>query len=73
MRAEEVSFAIQGMTCANCAAAIEKAFSKVAGIKNVSINFSLEKGFVEFDEEVLTGQAVLHVVQDAGYQAVRGY
>ncbi len=67
----KISFAIQGMTCANCAAAIEKAFSKVSGIKKVAINFSLEKGFVEFDEAILTGQAVLQVVQDAGYQAVQ--
>ena len=67
----KISFAIQGMTCANCAAAIEKAFAKVIGIKKVAINFSLEKGFVEFDEGILTAQAVLQVVQDAGYHAVQ--
>ena len=49
----------------------KKLFQRLTGIKKVAINFSLEKGFVEFDEAILTGQAVLQVVQDAGYQAVQ--
>jgi len=65
----EITFRIEGMSCVNCAGAIEKAFSRTAGINNVSINFSLEKGFVAFDERVLDRQAVLRVVSDAGYSA----
>ena len=57
----QVSFKIEGMSCVNCASAIEKAFSRVDGIGKVSINFSLEKGFVEFDKAMLDEQAVLQV------------
>jgi Cu+-exporting ATPase len=65
----EISFRIEGMSCVNCATAIEKAFSRTPGINKVSINFSLEKGFVEFDEARLDKQAVLQVVSKAGYAA----
>ncbi len=65
-----VSFDIVGMSCANCAGTIEKAFAKVDGIQNASINFSLEKGYVDFDQSVLDKQAVLQVVNNAGYRAM---
>jgi len=66
----KIAFKIEGMSCVNCARTIEKAFARVAGIQNVSINFSLEKGFVEFDETLLDAPSVLRVVNDAGYSAV---
>ncbi len=69
-RGGQVSFKIEGMSCANCAAAIEKAFSGVDGIQQATVNFSLEKGFVEFDETLLSEADVLKVVDDAGYKAL---
>ncbi len=66
---DSIAFRIEGMSCVNCAASIEKAFAKAPGIKNVSINFSLEKGFITFDRSTTDKQAVLHVVSDAGYVA----
>ena len=68
----QVSFQIEGMSCVNCAAAIEKAFARMPGIKNATVNFSLEKGFVEYDGEQLSEDAVLQVVRDAGYGATKG-
>jgi Cu+-exporting ATPase len=65
-----VAFNIIGMSCANCAGTIEKAFAKVDGVQNVSINFSLEKGYVTYDDAVMDKQAVLQVVNDAGYRAL---
>ncbi|MCP4693184.1 MAG: copper ion binding protein, partial [Desulfobacterales bacterium] len=66
----KISFRIEGMTCANCAGTIEKAFTKARGVEKASINFSMEKGFVEFDESVTDEAAVLRVVDDAGYHAM---
>jgi Cu+-exporting ATPase len=68
----QVSFQIEGMSCVNCAAAIEKAFARMPGIKNATVNFSLEKGFVEYDGEQLSEDAVLQVVRDSGYGATKG-
>lgn len=65
----DISFHIQGMTCANCAMAIEKAFKKAKGIKKTTINLPLEKGFVQYDADILDEQAVLDIVVQAGYGA----
>jgi len=65
----EISFNIQGMSCANCSLAIEKAFKGVQGINRTSINLPLEKGFVAFDNRMLDEQGVLDIVKQAGYDA----
>jgi len=36
--------------CANCAAKIEEAISKIDGVKSVGVNFILQKLFIEADE-----------------------
>ena len=66
----KITFRIEGMSCVNCASSIEKAFKGAAGIKSVAINFSLEKGFVEFDETLTDRQKILEIVKDAGYSAI---
>jgi len=64
-----ISFSIQGMHCANCALAIEKAFARTDGIADTAINLPLEKGFVSYDPDLLDDQKVLDVVKNAGYSA----
>ncbi len=66
----ELSFIIEGMSCANCSGAIEKALRATAGIEKVSVNFSMEKGFVTYDKSLIDGTAVLEAVNRAGYRAV---
>jgi len=66
----KITFRIEGMSCVNCARSIEKAFKGAAGIKSVAINFSLEKGYVEFDETHTDRQKILEIVKDAGYSAI---
>ncbi len=68
----EISFNIQGMSCANCALAIEKAFKKATGVKSTTINLPLEKGFVTYDPKVLDETGVLDIVRQAGYAACQG-
>ncbi|MGD9823072.1 heavy metal translocating P-type ATPase [Desulfobacter sp.] len=64
-----ISFSIQGMHCANCALAIEKAFARTDGIADTAINLPLEKGFVSYDPNLMDDQKVLDVVKNAGYSA----
>ncbi|WP_321492337.1 heavy metal translocating P-type ATPase [uncultured Desulfobacter sp.] len=64
-----ISFSIQGMHCANCALAIEKAFARTPGIADTAINLPLEKGFVSYDPDLMDDQKVLDVVKNAGYSA----
>ena len=66
----KITFRIEGMSCVNCARSIEKAFKGASGIKSVAINFSIEKGYVEFDEALTDRQKILEIVKDAGYRAI---
>jgi len=62
-------FAIQGMSCANCAAAIEKAFKKNPGIHRAVVNFPLERLTVEH-EPAVSEHDIVQLVSEAGYTAV---
>ena len=58
---------VEGMTCASCVACVEKALSKVDGIKNVTVNFANEK--VTFDiEENLNLDSAIQAVEKYGYK-----
>lgn len=65
----ETSFKIEGMSCANCSNTIEKTLKKSKGIEKVSINFSMEKGFVTYDPSLVDEQGIFEIVQRAGYTA----
>ncbi len=46
----KIRFKIQGLDCANCAAELERAIQKLAGIESVNISFITQKMDIEFDE-----------------------
>ena len=62
-------YAIQGLSCASCAHAVEVALQAVAGVQSAHVNLATEKVVVEADAEVcpLVMQAA---VQAAGYNLV---
>jgi len=66
------NYKITGMTCAACAASIEKAVAKIDGINSANVNFLTETLVVETSEgktvdSVLLEQAVKH----QGYQLIK--
>jgi len=66
-RTREVSLKITGMTCAACAAKIEKALSSLEGVKRANVNLATEKATVEYMPEVVTLMDLRKAVQDVGY------
>ncbi len=44
------NFKIMNLDCANCALELERAIKKIDGIKDVNINFILQKMKLEYDE-----------------------
>ena len=64
--------AIGGMTCASCAARIEKKLNKLDGV-TATVNFATETARVSFPAAVSAGD-LISVVEQAGYTArgVRG-
>lgn len=47
----KITFKIKGLDCANCASQLENSIKKIDGIKNVSINFMIEKMILECSED----------------------
>ena len=43
-------FKIKGLDCANCAAELERAIGKIEGVKQVNINFMMQRMELEYDE-----------------------
>ncbi|WIY82373.1 heavy metal translocating P-type ATPase [Propionimicrobium sp. PCR01-08-3] len=58
---------VQGMTCASCAARIEKKLGKLGGVQ-ASVNYATEKAHVVAPAE-LTADDLISTVQAAGYDA----
>ncbi|MBE3598602.1 MAG: copper-translocating P-type ATPase [Limnochordaceae bacterium] len=63
---------IGGMTCATCAARIEKRLNKTGGVKGATVNFALEKAVVEFDPEQVRAPELVEAVHSLGYQVRTG-
>ncbi|MGN6612116.1 MAG: cation transporter, partial [Angustibacter sp.] len=59
-----VELAITGMTCASCAARIEKKLNKLDGV-TASVNYATEKAKVSFPEGV-TPDELVSVVEATG-------
>lgn len=65
----DASFALTGMTCASCAAVIEKTLGKTDGIVKASVNLASEKLTTVYDPARLTAEDIVRVVESAGYGA----
>ncbi|MFI9388258.1 heavy metal translocating P-type ATPase [Kutzneria sp. NPDC052558] len=63
----EVELSIGGMTCASCAARIERKLNKVGGV-TATVNYATEKAKVSFPDTV-AAESLVQVVESAGYTA----
>jgi P-type Cu+ transporter len=66
-RVGSVELAIGGMTCASCAARIEKKLNKLDGV-SATVNFATESAQVSFPAAV-SARNLISVVEQAGYTA----
>ena len=64
-----LSVGVQGMTCASCAARVERAL-KIDGVQDVSVNLATEKASVTFDPQKVGVPALLGAVKARGYTPV---
>lgn len=68
---EKVEFDLVGMTCAACAARIERGLEKLDGVKTVHVNLALETAVVEYSSSQLTIENIENRVEQIGYQAIQ--
>ncbi|MBU0704041.1 MAG: heavy metal translocating P-type ATPase [Chloroflexi bacterium] len=63
---------ITGMTCANCAATVERTLNrKVDGVVQASVNFATERATVEYIPGVASVAAMVRAIEEAGYGVVQ--
>ncbi len=62
-------YAITGMSCSACSSRVEKAVSKLDGMKKASVNLLTNSMQVDYDEGTLSSQDIIQAVIDAGYGA----
>ncbi|MGB7588961.1 MAG: heavy metal translocating P-type ATPase [Solirubrobacterales bacterium] len=65
---QRTELAIQGMTCASCAARVEKRLNRLDGVE-ASVNFGTEQAAVAFDPTQVSTDELIAAVEAAGYQA----
>lgn len=66
---DQKTFDVIGMTCASCAAHVEKAAASVAGVKEARVNLLKNSMEVDFDGDQKTLQDISAAVSKAGYEA----
>ncbi|MBA3734591.1 MAG: cadmium-translocating P-type ATPase [Actinobacteria bacterium] len=69
MSAVRLDLPIEGMTCASCAARVEKKLNKLEGVA-ATVNYATETATVQYDPEQAEPEALAKAVESAGYHAV---
>jgi Cu+-exporting ATPase len=65
---ERTTLELEGMTCASCAARIERTLNKVEGVE-ATVNFATETASVSFDPSVVAPDQLTAAVERIGYHA----
>ncbi|CAN7244274.1 MULTISPECIES: heavy metal translocating P-type ATPase [unclassified Pseudomonas] len=65
---QTLELSIDGMTCASCVGRVERALTKVPGVKSVSVNLANERAHLELLGQV-DPQTLIGAVTKAGYSA----
>jgi P-type Cu+ transporter len=66
--AERIELAVDGMTCASCAARVERKLNRLDGV-DASVNLASETATVAYDADRISVDDIVHAVEAAGYRA----
>jgi len=66
---ERIDLPISGMSCASCAARIEKGLASLEGVSQATVNFAAEKATVLFHPDQTDLPRLIKKVEDIGYSA----
>ena len=61
------TFPVLGMSCASCAARVDKTLNSQPGVQEASVNYASATAQVTYDDEVCSPSILKAVVQHAGY------
>ncbi|KEF33939.1 ATPase [Deinococcus sp. RL] len=66
-RTAELSFPVEGMTCAACVGRVERALGKAEGVLSASVNLATERATVTYLPAATSPAALREAVREAGY------
>jgi Cu+-exporting ATPase len=61
---------INGMSCANCAANIEKTLSRLPGVHQAAVNFASEKAIIEYAPDEINASEIINAITELGFKPV---
>lgn len=67
---KQLTYKVEGMTCASCAAAIEKGLNRMDGVENVNVNFAAETVTFNYDSDKVGTREIKAKVEKLGYKLV---
>ncbi|RQD76284.1 MAG: heavy metal translocating P-type ATPase, partial [Candidatus Syntrophonatronum acetioxidans] len=65
---KKVSFKVRGMTCTACSRRLEKALQETEGVHKASVNFPLEKAYVEYEEGIVSDRYLMEKIAEVGFE-----
>ena len=66
-KTERLDFLLLGMSCAGCAATIERILGGLEGVNRAQVNFAASKATVLFEPRLIHTAEIVRAVRDAGY------
>jgi Cu+-exporting ATPase len=69
-KTKKIVLNIGGMTCVNCARAIEKRLRRLNGVTQATVNLAAEKAIIDYDPEVVNQKAIEDAITAVGYQVI---
>lgn len=65
-----MTFPVVGMSCASCAARVDKTLNRQDGVSQANVNYASATALVEFDPSRCSPESLRKAVQDAGYDLI---
>lgn len=62
-----VQLDIEGMSCASCAAAVERILQRLAGVEEASVNLVMNSAVITFDAKRIKLTEILNAIEKGGY------
>jgi Cu+-exporting ATPase len=69
-KTKKIVLNIGGMTCVNCAHAIEKRLNKLNGVTQVTVNLAAENAIIDYNPAVVAQKAIEDAIIAVGYQVI---
>jgi len=63
-----VKFSVRGMTCANCARAVERKLAATPGVGKASVDLGAASAEVEYDPARVSPETLAGAIRQLGYE-----